>query len=566
MTMTKLNCASINFGGINTSALEFTDFSNVEVKAFFQRLQTAFDMLKEGNWDVSSSTNLAQMSLREFIQKEFRISANDCANSSVLAFTNFMLDSASRFMADTMDIDFLLDMVQDQDAFVDDTGFSSTFDLGDVPLSTFVNHVLMKDKGIGGFDQISQGRPTSIGANLNQFLAPNEDSEWTFNKPAYLEEIKTYYTLTDGIPVGRIKSYRDIFLKGRKEGPDGKTARNYYTHNGEHPTAARNTTFHALANIVMLVYDLISMELICQNGPIPTSIPEKPSAAVVTASKAQIVVDLVLNTPDNAMDVIFLTECVPNAFETHVDRFRTHGYTVHYGQSNDGVCNAIIYRIFYKSKLIQLEEVEVSDTVYPFTDEFKEVPLHLSTKDGTLHLLSYHANGKGVTVNHSLKDTSFYYWLNALPGCVILGGDLNMDFKKVGSELSAAFELGSPTATGFSCFKQRTPLQAQYDKAGVFDQKYCDYIITRGCLRSGTQVVRTKEYQRDGKKITTLERLDCAEAKTLSKDELVVPNSRFPFEHYIVIDKVTLVFKGCEFFQNISSWLAWVDRIVNWVR
>ena len=151
-----------------------------------------------------------------------------------------------------------------------------------------------------------------------------------------------------------------------------------------------------------------------------------------------------------------------------------------------------LFCIFENGKLLQLEAVSVNNSVYVNSDEYKEVPLHLSSHEGHIHLISYHANGKGVTVNNPLTSTSFYSWLNALPGCVILGGDLNMDFKKTGSELTAAFELGSPTANAFSCFKQRTPLQAQYDKAGVFDSKYCDYIITRGCQRSGTKVVRTK--------------------------------------------------------------------------
>ena len=56
------------------------------------------------------------------------------------------------------------------------------------------------------------------------------------------------------------------------------------------------------------------MELIIKNGPVPTSIPEKPSPEEVTAAKAKIVADLILNPDKEPMDVIFLTECVPQAF------------------------------------------------------------------------------------------------------------------------------------------------------------------------------------------------------------------------------------------------------------
>lgn len=581
--MQPLNCASINFGGINTSKLEFADFSNAEVKDFFQRVQTAFEAIKAGSWHVDNSNtdapvNLALKSLRSFIQDNYKHSLDDGGiDSGVLSFTNYMFDQARGFMLENMDPAFVLELAQATNVNITSENLSTEFDLGAVTLSTFVNMVLMKDKGIGGFDQISSGRPTNIGANLNKFLEFNSvTNTWDFNKELFLYEIKQFYTQGDGISFSRISSltnYRDIFLKGRKEGPDGKSAKNYYKHyeeddvrNGDIPNSTKSTAFHLLANIVMMVYDMISMELISRMSPVPSSIPEKPSAEVVTATKAQIVADLILNmTPETEMHVVFLTECVPHAFNRHHDALQSRGYQVHYGPESDGVCNAIIYSVFDGRELLEFTEVPVSEDMYPHSYEFKEVPLHLCTRNGQFHLVSYHANGKGVTVKNSIQNTSFYSWVNALPGCVILGGDLNMDFKKVGDELTAAFELGSPTANGFSCFKQRTPLQAQYDKAGVFDKKYCDFIITRGCRRTGTQVVRTQvTYESDGTDTTTLQRLDCSAAQQIPREDLVVPNAEFPFEHYIVTDVVTPIIKGCDFFRNISSWLVWVDDLVNW--
>ena len=46
--------------------------------------------------------------------------------------------------------------------------------------------------------------------------------------------------------------------------------------------------------------------------------------------------------------------------------------------------------------------------------------------------------------------------------------------------MDEAFELGDyGIYKTFSCFKQRSPFQAQYDKVGVFDNKLSDFIIPK---------------------------------------------------------------------------------------
>lgn len=563
--MYSLNCVSINFGGINASKLEFANFSNREVKEFFQKIQNDFNGLRGNKF-------LEGVTLRSFIQNYYKHPLEEGGiDSSVLSFTNYMFDQAKCFLVENMDRDFLMEMARESNPNITQASFKTEFDIGAVSVSSFVNHILVKDKGIGGFDQISSGRPTNIGAHLNAFLLQDDvTGKWGFNKNSFLLEIKKYYTQNDGISFNRISSttnYSDLFLKGRKEGADGKSVRNYYTFygenddkNGNYPTEVRNTTFHLLGNIVMMVFDLLSMEFIIKNGPIPESIPNKPSPEEVTTNKTSIILNMIYSGGERTPDVVFLTECVPEAFASEHTNLEHYGYTVHYGPELDGVCNAIIYSILDNDSLLELIEVPVSEAVYSQAGEYKEHPLHLSTSDGMFNLISYHANGKGVTVNNPLTSTSFYSWLNALPGCVILGGDLNMDFKKTGAELTAAFELGSPTSNAFTCFKQRTPLQAQYDKAGVFDTKYCDYIITRGCHRDGTEVVRSKMIGDH----CVFERLDCDEGRSIPKEELVVPNAVFPFEHYVIFDKITPVIPGCTFFKNISSWLTWLDDMVDW--
>ena len=198
----------------------------------------------------------------------------------------------------------------------------------------------------------------------------------------------------------------------------------------------------------------------------------------------------------------------------------------------------------------------VSESVYPNTKEFKETPLYLQNQDGTLNLICYHANGKGVTVEKPLGETSFFNWISGMNGKVIVGGDLNMDYKKCGDEFTGLLDIGTISDGAFSCYKQRSPLQAQYDKAGVFDTKFCDYIITRGYQRTEVMVVRSSQ---------SGNALQLNAPNNLSRDELVIPNNYFPFEHYIVMDKIEPDTCGFSFFGTYMPSLAWIDNFVNWV-
>ena len=202
-----------------------------------------------------------------------------------------------------------------------------------------------------------------------------------------------------------------------------------------------------------------------------------------------------------------------------------------------------------------LEVNSVTEDVYSQQNEFKETPLHLMTSDGYFNLICYHANGKGVTVEHPLAETSFYDWVSGLDGHVIVGGDLNMDFKKMGNELSALLDIGNISNGAFSCYKQRSPLQAQYDKAGVFDTKFCDYIITKGFIRTEVQVLAASS---DG----NIQQLNAEH--NLSPDELVIPNNNYPFEHYIVIDHIVPIYSGFTFFSRNLPSLSWIDSMMNW--
>ena len=539
-----LNTATLNFGGINASKLEFVDFSTEESKIFFQNIQSHFESLADNGGEIT---------VRRFLMNMF--------TPNQVSYINYLLENASKFMRTCLTDDFLVELVsqmelEDRDEFV------AHFDqgnLGEVTLSCLMNYVLKRDKGIGGFEQLCQERPTNIG-NINQFLDKHSDGTYTFNRERYLGAVRAYYFEGSGlenIKLSGIKSYRDIFLKGRKEGTDGGT-RNYYTYftkndsrNGDVPSHERDVMFHCVANLVMMLYDLISMEIIMsKGGEVPRNIPEKMSPEELGDIKTRFVYNLVIRQD---LDVLFVTECIPDIFAKHTIQLSNEGYDIVYGPETSGLCNAIIHRIHDDESLTQ---VEVNESVYTDSYEYKEVPLHISNTDGTVNLICYHANGKGVTVKKPLEETSFYTWLSSMDGHVILGGDLNMDYKKVGEKMSELLELGEISRGAFSCYKQRSPLQAQYDKAGVFDTKFCDYIITKGFERTGVQVIRAST----GGVAQILNG-----NQDISPDELVIPNNNYPFEHYIVMDQLTVVSTGFEFFTKNIPMLSFMDGVFNWL-
>lgn len=533
--------ATLNFGGINASKLEYVDFSTTQSKTFFEKIQSEFDCFSGEKGDIT---------IKKFIQE--KLSEYD------VAYINFLLECATKFMVENMNSEFLLELYPEERIL--ENSATIGFDVGSVSLNTFFTNVLKRDKGIGGFEQICQSRQTNLG-NIDQFIEKSQsDGEYEFNKEKYINSIKLFYIDGKGVPynnLSKIKSFRDIFMKGRKEG-EGGSQKNYYKYyeegsskNGDVLNDERLTLFHGLANLVMMLYDLISYDIITNSGlSVPKNIVEKPSIDEVTKIKTDFVVKFLFK---QKVDVIFITECIPGIFEDHIPSFFEKGYIVEYGEELNGLCNSIIYRGFG----IVFQQWPINVDTYKNKHEFKEPILHLYDSDTDINLVCYHANGKGVNVKDKLSNTSFYKWFNSLSGTVILGGDLNMDFKKNGQELSEIFDVGAPSSKGFSCYKQRSPLQAQYDKAGVYDKKYCDYIITNGLgfKRIGATVVKS-----DINGNTT--RVDNPNEK-FSDNELVIPNSEFPFEHYIVIDSIKKARQGFTFFSRISSCLSWIDAFLN---
>ena len=143
-----LNTATINFGGINSSKLEFVDFSTEESKSFFQNLQTIFESFESKTSDVDRGF----VTLRKYIIDKF--------STNEISYINYLFDCSSKFIRENMTHEFICQL---------DTNSTDQFDIGSVRLGTFMEKVLKRDKGIGGFEQICQSRDTNIG-NINQFL------------------------------------------------------------------------------------------------------------------------------------------------------------------------------------------------------------------------------------------------------------------------------------------------------------------------------------------------------------------------------------------------------------
>ena len=561
--------AHINFGGINTSKLEFVDFSTPQSKRFFQQLQKDWESLQDTIPNplngVSSRFGLPLQlaTIKGFFNSKlfYHYHSEPLPVQSPSEFDT-MIQAASQFMVENLDPEFIRqlrseDLPTPTTEALRELEMKEPFNLGDVKLNRFVNLILRKDKGIGGLEQLFQDRPSNIG-NLNQFLIKNSQSEEYYVDSAKFRQcLYEYYIRGEGLPVEKfqtIKAFKDVFLKGRKEGPN-RTNINYYQ-DVENPLNDENMArFRSLSNLVMMTYDLISLVLINHQGAkVPSNIPEKPSVETVTQQKVDMILRMLQNNPD--LSVVFLTECIPECFEPKSDEvFETFQeqmleYSFHYGPETGGLCNVIITH----SRIGEMTPVEVSTEVYPHQGEFKEIPLHLTNSEGNLHLISYHANGKGICVERPVPETSFYSWINGLEGRVVVGCDLNMDYNKHSEQLRDSFELGEFDHAKFTCYKQRTPIQAQWDKAGVFDSKYCDYIITRGFEDSTTTVIRP---DRQG----NIEHLEDLEVTA----QLVIPNNQFPFEHYGVMREVHLpeIKEGFTFFSSISDSLSWIDGFLD---
>ena len=493
--------ATVNFGGINTSNTEFVNYSNAQLKKYSLHMLESFDAL--GGTTIT---------INEFMSKYI-------SNSE---FITSLLENASTFANQA----FNLENIFDDGIPIE----RRTLNFDTMSMGQFFSKFLCRDKGIGGFEQPLSKRPCNLSKKLGYFVDMKDEGN-VINQEKYITALYEFYSGRGKNEISKMlssidkaKSYNDVFMKGRKEAADKKSTMNYYKDSLVR-TETLDIWFHSMAKLVLIVYDLITMELM--NGfesGMPSEICSSIDEVEVNNNKARILETMV--TEQN-LDVLFVTEAVPGVFDELFEH--THNIIVWEGDVLEGLCNTIIYRVGFDSPIkYELEEYELEDYEHP--EEYKELPLILSDSKRLITLVCFHANGKGITINGELADSSFKQLLDSLPGKVIVGCDLNIDYKKVGTELNASFDVGHLEKGGFTCYKQRGPVQPQFDKTGVFDMKHCDFIITKNITRVGDGMQRVVKCRNDGSI------KEVSGTHGFSKEQLVIPNDNFPFEHYIVVD------------------------------
>ena len=416
--MSTLNTATINYGGINNSKLEYVDYSTSGLQRYFMNTIDTFENLKTS--DSNSSITVYNFIVNSLIKH---------VNSQQKQYLSYMLTNASKFITNCMSQEFIISL----DSSISNT-LNSSFNLRNSPLSTLISNILIKDKGLGGFDKLGSGRLTKIG-NIQKYMKLVKGSGTVFDNDTYMKDIvSTYLSGTTGaISLTKLQSetdYKDIFMKGRREGNNGG-AKNYYKNfensstliDGNIPTTERTTLLICLGNLLLMIHDLISAK-IAMCSAIPTELLQKPELSEQIAQKNEIVKKLI---ETRNLDVLFVNECIPMVFDN-----LPPNYNVEYGIEKDDVCNTIIYKINANGVINEPFVVkDVTSEIYPKNREYAEIPLHLQSRDGLLNLVCYHAGGKGVTIDGTLCETSLVNWIYALSetGIVIMGADINIDYK-----------------------------------------------------------------------------------------------------------------------------------------
>ena len=131
-------------------------------------------------------------------------------NSQQKQYLSYMLTNASKFITNCMSQEFILSL----DSSISNT-VNSSFNLRNIPLSTLISNILIKDKGLGGFDKLGSGRLTKIG-NIQKYMKLVKDSGTVFDHDTYMKDIVSTYLsgTTDAISLTKLQSETDyeIFL------------------------------------------------------------------------------------------------------------------------------------------------------------------------------------------------------------------------------------------------------------------------------------------------------------------------------------------------------------------
>ena len=546
--------STLNYGGINDSPMEFINTSDPLVAAYFEAVSEGFQNIKT-----------EQMNLGEFLHLFF--GANEDVET-VLANAALFIDTYMSFE------------IRQQLLTYTSVGNTTTPSLLNTSISTFYNTILSKDKGIGGFEQTNSGRLTNVPVNYKRYMTDGRtldiDSFRETLLSTYFSDVGSAEVLAASFknPMKADKCFSDYFMKGRKEGAGGGT-KNHYNSTGtqfKYDSNSNSTTVFPLVNyfadvgkLVLCIFDMLSFNM-ASTLPIPVAFDS--TQAIIDSKNEKIYSYLEEYCPD----ILFLTEYKPGGLEfdkssseVFADN-RADGYCMIAGDVSDGLCNAIIF----KNSLGYFEQGAYDGAQFTLDgndNEFKEPVLFISNSSHSepIHLICYHAGGKGILENSEyFASTNLARFVDTLEGQVIVGGDFNCDISDspgvLGENITLLPDAGS---INYTTYKERSPLQAQFDKTGKRDSKVKDGFVLKNVNLPSYE--REEDYtnpvmcfghdEQDGFEVNFV--------PDVPDDSVLLPNVNHPFDHFLVSYNVELYS-----YDAVDSFWCWLRdgfySIIGW--
>ncbi len=505
--------STLNFGGINDSPTEFYDSSNRSTKEYFDTVNTEYNRLMNSPWGTLRSILNTYFDDREYVEQ--------------------CLEDVNTWFLTCISNELIIKL----------NSHSEVFDIGSCSVSDIFKNILTKDKGIGGFEQINSNRASNVSKNFKNFM--NDDRTLDITKfkqaltevycyvpPKHVTRSQSDIALNKGVfKTPNIdfekKNYSDYFMKGRKEGAN-KTTKNYYKNNHENDIRefGYETLFSTVGKTILSLFDIITFQM-ANVLPLPI---EFDNSEHIIDTKLECLRDYISTYEP---DILFLTEYTPGIFGLErdcseaTDEPLLFGYTMICGPVTDGLCNAIIY----KNSFGIFEQIEYdihNDT------EYKEIPLvlHNNSRYTPVTLICFHAGCKGILENvENLIDTNLYDFVQSLDSQVIVGGDFNCSLADCSGEMDSSISIMPTyeqlnTNIKYTTYKERTPLQAQFDKTGKRDSKVKDGFIFKNI--SVLQDGNVQVFSNDN------DSLILQNVPDVPNDTVLIPNRNHPFDHFLV--------------------------------
>lgn len=512
-----MRVAFINFGECNIPDLKFVNYSNSKAKTSY------LDMFHIFN-DIPNRIETILEFLYKYTNSNNRLRCIDIIND------------ASKFMTNCMSIHLLEQLnktINNTNTNINRT-IISDFNIGNSSLGLVFTTILKKKNSIYGIDKCLSNRPTNIAiaknydiyfnpfnlSNSSNMSNPSNPS----NRNAFINNFNHYYYSTniDCIADDDFLSYSHLFLN-----------EDYYNLDDNQRTTSNDILFNRLGQLILMIYDCLSYEFTF-NIDITTNLfnTDNIDNTNIINNKGRLLHDIVMRYN---IEVLFIINCMPNTIQPFFQSYK-HIMVVD-GKVNNLVCNTIVYRYGYnyniKNKLIVQNDLDLKFGLG------LGVPLIISTKKNTLHLVCYNTKD-------NFNINTFRKTIAELDGRIIIGGNNYDDLLEDGLDLfndvdntdddteyaSDTFDIGRSNIYNYNVVKKRSVFQSEYDKVGLLVRSLSDYLITKNVERNGVSVLRVDT---NGRVVVITG--NCHLPKD---DDLVVPNDYYPFNHYFVMDDISI--------------------------